>query len=118
MLKKTSLAGIGLLSVVTISAFAAAQQEAPAKNPFAGDAKSVSEGSDIFKKNCESCHGAGGKGDICPPLTTKNKKYGNTDGDLFLTISKGRPGGMPSWNATLSAERIWKVITYIRSIEK
>lgn len=88
------------------------------KNPFSGDQKAVKEGAEIFKKNCEGCHGSGGKGDICPDLTKKSKKYGDSDSDLFVTISKGRPGGMPNWDTTLGTERIWKVITYIRSIEK
>lgn len=88
------------------------------KNPFLGDQKAVKEGADLFKRYCESCHGVGGKGDICPDLTKKNKKYGNTDSNLFSTISKGRPGGMPNWDNTLGTEKIWKIITYLRSIER
>lgn len=112
MLKKATI----LILVILFSAGIAYSQQA--KNPFAGNPQALKEGAEIFKKNCESCHGPGGKGDICPDLTKKNKKYGNTDADLFLSISKGRPGGMPNWESTLGAERIWKVITYIRSIEK
>lgn len=104
-----------VISVFLISGIALSQQ---AKNPYAGDQQAIKEGAEIFKKNCESCHGPGGKGDICPDLTKKSKKYGNSDADLFLTISKGRPGGMPNWDNTLGTDRIWKVITYIRSIEK
>ncbi len=88
------------------------------KNPYAGNQQAIKEGAEIFKKNCEACHGPGGKGDICPDLTKKNKKYGNSDSDLFATISKGRPGGMPNWDTSLGTDRIWKVVTYIRSIEK
>jgi len=56
--------------------------------------------------------------DISPNLTDKEWKYGSSDADLFLTISKGRPSGMPNWKNTLGSDRIWKVITYIRSIAK
>lgn len=106
---------IYVLLVTLLLGIALSQQ---LKNPFSGDQKAVKEGADLFKRYCESCHGVGGKGDICPDLTKKNKKYGNTDSDLFLTISKGRPGGMPNWDNTLGTERIWKVITYLRSIER
>lgn len=105
-----------LISAIFLSAGIALSQQA--KNPFAGNPLALKKGAEIFKKNCEVCHGVGGKGDICPDLTKKNKKYGNTDTDLFFSISKGRPGGMPNWDNTLGSEKIWKVITYIRSIEK
>lgn len=107
-----------MLSLLSILLFAGSTFSQQAKNPYAGNPQAVKEGAEIFKKNCEACHGPGGKGDICPDLTKKNKKYGNTDADLFQSISKGRPGGMPNWDNTLGTERIWKVITYIRSIEK
>lgn len=95
-----------------------AEEGSSGKNPYAGKPEAAREGLQIFKANCEACHGPGGKGDICPNLTAKKKKYGNSDSDLFLTISKGRPGGMPNWENVLGRERIWKVITYLRSIEK
>ncbi len=88
------------------------------KNPYTLKPEIVKEGADIFRKNCEVCHGQGGRGDICPDLTKKNKKYGNSDSDLFTSISKGRPGGMPNWDTSLGSDRIWKVIIYLRSIEK
>ncbi len=98
---------------------AAASKGATAgKNPYEGNPKAAQEGAQIFKSNCKVCHGEGGKGDICPNLTVKQKKYGDSDADLFQTVSKGRPGGMPTWENILGPDRIWKVITYIRSIEK
>jgi len=110
-----NLLAITLVSILIISGTGLAQQ---AKNPYTGNPQAIKEGAEIFKKNCEACHGPGGKGDICPDLTKKNKKYGNTDSDLFQSISKGRPGGMPNWDNTLGTDKIWKVISYIRSIEK
>lgn len=107
-----------ILSILSVMLFAGLAFSQQTKNPYAGNPQALKEGAEIFKKNCESCHGPGGKGDICPDLTKKTKKYGNTDADLFLTISKGRPGGMPNWDNTLGTEKIWKVMTYIRSIEK
>jgi mono/diheme cytochrome c family protein len=113
--------------MITIAAFAAtlfflgseamSEQITQKNNPQEGNAKAAVEGADIFRKNCQVCHGVGGRGDICPDLTTAKKTYGDSDADLFLTISKGRPGGMPNWESSLGADRIWKVISYIRSIE-
>ncbi|HMK61298.1 MAG TPA: c-type cytochrome [Dissulfurispiraceae bacterium] len=116
-MKKTVIISF-MIFLIFIFAGIALSEDAQKKNPYAGNAKIATEGSEIFKINCQTCHGVGGKGDICPNLTTKSKKYGDSDQDLFLTISKGRPGGMPNWDNALGADRIWKVITYIRSIEK
>ncbi|HET6516179.1 MAG TPA: c-type cytochrome [Thermodesulfovibrionales bacterium] len=110
-----------LLLFISLMLQAGIVQSEPAlaqKNPYEGDPRALQEGAEIFKKNCQVCHGAGGRGDICPNLTLKSKKYGDSDADLYLTISKGRPGGMPNWENSLGQDRIWKVITYIRSIEQ
>ncbi len=111
--------GAAFITIVTViigsgMSFGAEQT----KNPYEGKAKMIKEGLKIYDYNCKSCHGAGGKGDICPDLTVKKKKYGNSDAELFKTIATGRQGGMPNWDKTLGTDKIWKVITYMRSIEK
>ena len=93
-------------------------EAAEAKNPHAGNKKAGEEGEAIFKTNCQSCHGEKAKGGFGPNLTGKQWKYGGTDGDLFATINGGRPGGMPPFEGTLGKDRIWKVITYLRSLGK
>ncbi len=101
---------------------AARTAEAPAAaapatgNPFAGSREAAEEGENIYKANCQLCHGEKGKGGLGPNLTGKSWKYGGTDADLFATIGGGRPGGMPAWEGTLGAARVWKVIAYIRSL--
>lgn len=87
-----------------------------AKNPFAGDREAAEEGAKIFQANCQACHGEGAKGGFGPNLTGRSWKYGGGDADLFATVSRGRPGGMPSFEGTLGATRIWKVIAYLRSL--
>lgn len=74
------------------------------------------EGAKLFKQHCEVCHGEGGKGNIGPDLTDSTWKYGSSDDDLLSSISKGRSGGMPSWENQLSAEKTKELITYIKSI--
>lgn len=92
---------------------------APARtNPFAGSREAAEEGEKIYKANCQACHGEKGRGGLGPNLTGKTWKYGGTDADLFATVSGGKPGGMPSWEGTLGAARIWNTIAYIRSFAK
>ncbi|MEW6715552.1 MAG: c-type cytochrome, partial [Nitrospirota bacterium] len=77
-----------------------------------------SEGAKLFKQHCEVCHGEGGKGNIGPDLTDSKWKYGSSDDDLFASISKGRSGGMPSWENQLGPDKIKELIAYIRSISE
>lgn len=105
--------------VRTIQAAEARPAAAPAAtNPFAGSHDATEEGEKIFKANCQSCHGEKGRGGFGPGLTGRSWKFGGSDADLFATISRGRPGGMPPFEGTLGAARTWKVIAYIRSLAK
>src|SRR5256714_8164828 len=94
------------------------------KNPFANDPKAVKVGESQFRANCAFCHGLGARGGgRGPDLTRAQKKHGNSDEDLFRTISEGVPGtAMPPNGATqqgvgMTAEEIWQVIAYIRSVQ-
>ncbi len=108
-----------------ICAVLAAGLFAQEKNPFANDPKAAKLGESQFRANCAFCHGlgahGGGRG---PDLTRAQKRHGNSDADLFRTINEGVPGtAMPPNGATqqgvgMTAEEIWQVIAYIRSVEK
>jgi cytochrome c oxidase cbb3-type subunit 3 len=94
-------------------------------NPFAGDAKAAVAGESQFRANCAFCHGLGARGGgRGPDLTRTQKRHGKTDAELFRTINEGIPGtAMPQNGNTgqgvgMTAEEIWQVITYIRSVEK
>jgi cytochrome c oxidase cbb3-type subunit III len=95
------------------------------KNPFAGDAKAAKLGESQFRINCAFCHGLGARGGgRGPDLTQAQKKHGNTDEELYHTINEGVPGtAMPANGTTgqgvgMTAEEVWEVISYIRSVEK
>jgi putative heme-binding domain-containing protein len=95
------------------------------KNPFAGDAKAAKLGESQFRINCAFCHGLGARGGgRGPDLTRTQKKHGSTDEELYHTINEGLPGtAMPANGTTgqgvgMTAEEVWEVITYIRSVEK
>jgi putative heme-binding domain-containing protein len=94
-------------------------------NPYAGDARAAKAGESQFRSNCAFCHGLGARGGgRGPDLTRAQKRHGKTDAELFRTINEGIPGTAMPQNGTtgqgvgMTAEEIWQVITYIRSLEK
>ena len=91
-------------------------EAAEASTPYAGSREAAEEGKAIFEANCRSCHGETAKGGFGPNLVDKKWIFGGADKDVFASISKGRPGGMPAFGGTLGKDRIWKVIAYLRSI--
>jgi cytochrome c oxidase cbb3-type subunit III len=97
----------------------------PVTNPFAGSAQAVEEGRKSFAISCAPCHGMTGEGaqgqveGLRPAdLTTGTFKAGNRDADLFRVISKGvEGGGMPSFEP-LGTDRIWRLVTFVRTLSR
>ncbi len=86
------------------------------KNPYEGNAYAINEGQQLFDQmNCTGCHFHGGGG-IGPPLMNKQFIYGSEPENIFDTIAKGRPRGMPAWGGRLQASQIWKLVAYVRSL--
>lgn len=90
--------------------------------PFLFDAESVKAGEQIYQTNCKSCHGDPGKGNYAKlnpiPKDPSSAEYQkNTDGEMFFILSHGR-GLMPNFTNVLSADQRWKVISYVRSLNK
>src|SRR4051794_13700537 len=68
-------------------------------SPYESNAYAISEGQRLYEwYNCSGCHahGAGGMG---PPLIKQVWLYGGEPENLFDTIVKGRPNGMPTWGS-------------------
>lgn len=85
-------------------------------NPYNHSAYDIAEGQRLFNwYNCSGCHANGGGG-IGPPLIKKNWIYGGEPANLFDTIVKGRPNGMPSWGGRIPEYQIWQIIAYVRSL--
>jgi cytochrome c oxidase cbb3-type subunit 3 len=64
----------------------------------------IEAGKTIFADNCAACHGDDGKGktDVgAPNLTDHSWIYGGDLQTIFTTISDGREGHMPTWEARL-----------------
>lgn len=124
MIRKTACLLIVLILFSTVGACSKEEpvkgdsREAVSEQPGPADTAggAASDGAEIFAQNCRVCHGEGGKGDICPDLTDAEWKYGNSDEQIFRSISDGRPGGMPGWGNSLSEKEIRDLIKYIRRI--
>ncbi|WP_198263296.1 cytochrome-c oxidase, cbb3-type subunit III [sulfur-oxidizing endosymbiont of Gigantopelta aegis] len=68
----------------------------------------------IFGDNCAACHGNGGAGNVgFPVLADDDWLYGGTIGQIQTTITNGRKGMMPAHAATLSADEISTLASYV-----
>jgi cytochrome c oxidase cbb3-type subunit 3 len=88
----------------------------PTENPFRGNAAAIADGQQVFTTICAACHKPDGSGLVGPSLIDPYWKYGSTDSDLFVTVSKGRPAGMPAWESQLGTDKIWKVLAYSETL--
>ena len=95
-----------------------------AKNSYIKfDNNTDKDGEAIYTKNCKSCHGDLGKGNgiktlnPLPPELSADLTQALTDGELLYILNTGR-NAMPNFKNTLSEEERWKVISYLRSLNK
>jgi cytochrome c oxidase cbb3-type subunit 3 len=87
------------------------------KNPYEGNAQAIADGERLFGQyNCSVCHGTHGGGGMGLNLLAPALTYGDASDNLFDTISKGRPKGMPTWGERIPANQIWEIVTFIRSL--
>jgi cytochrome c oxidase cbb3-type subunit 3 len=78
----------------------------------------VAAGSEIYTRNCASCHGEQGQGIIGPNLTDEYYLHGGSNVDIFDVLTDGvASAGMPAWEGTLTPEERAQLVAYIRSIE-
>ena len=104
------------------------------KNPYQDSAKVAEEGHHQFiRPGCNECHGGTGGGGICPPLTQGVWFWGSDDDTLFRLVTLGTAGLQkegykrlaqgsvsgpmpPMGGAIETSDDLWKIITWIRSI--
>jgi putative heme-binding domain-containing protein len=106
-----------LVVAAVITAVPAAPQHVE-QNPFSS-AEDLAEGQKLYILNCVACHGPhgnSGRGYDGAKLATKQRKHGNSDGEMFQNILNGIPGtSMPG--AWLDDEAVWKILLFIRTFE-
>jgi cytochrome c oxidase cbb3-type subunit 3 len=87
------------------------------ENPFAKNQLAISEGKRLFSNfNCAGCHSSNGGGGMAPPLIDSEWIYGSEPANVFDTIVKGRPNGMPSFSGKIPEYQIWQIVAYLESI--
>jgi cytochrome c oxidase cbb3-type subunit 3 len=78
----------------------------------------LTEGKNIFIKNCSACHGDRGQGIVGPNLTDEFWLHGGGIKNVFRTITEGVPGkGMISWKAQLAPKQIQQVASFILTLK-
>ena len=105
-------------SIVRTSALQAGPPTAEYRAVLYGDNRwAVSEGERLYSwYNCAGCHSPGGGGGIGPALTDDEWIYGSDPANIYDTIVKGRPRGMPSFSGRIASSDLWKLVAYVRSL--
>lgn len=86
------------------------------------EAQYLTSGSELFEKNCASCHGTRATGGSAPTLNSKEFLSSTTDQQIELLITGGVSGSsMSAWSqdygGVLTAEQIRQIVTFLRSLE-
>ena len=86
-------------------------------NAYDNNAWAIGEGQRLYSQmNCAGCHAPGGGGGIGPALTDDEWIYGGQPENIFDTIVKGRPRGMPSFRDRIGNSEVWKLVAYVRTM--
>lgn len=95
------------------------------KNPYKDDPSALVEGKKIYMATCAVCHGESGKGNGAASVTL-NPHPANflsidveneSDGAIYWKLTEGNPP-MASYKSLLTDDQRWKLVTFIRSLEK
>lgn len=89
-------------------------------NPYHGDPAALAEGRTLFNVHCSHCHSPNATSpDPVRDLRRLDHRYGERVNDVFYeTVTKGRPTkGMPTWGPVLDEETIWKIKTFLESVQ-
>jgi mono/diheme cytochrome c family protein len=133
---QTTAAGAtkGSAKAVTPVQLADSTPKGQLKDPYSDkDAAVVAAGKQLYEGTaCSGCHGGGGGGDMCPPLTNGVWIYGGDNDTLFRLVTYGSQilqskgytrqaqenvvAPMPQMGEIVkSADDLWKILTFVRS---
>lgn len=83
---------------------------------FLTEESEIAAGKELYDGTCKVCHMADGEGSVGPNLTDKYWLYGGTAGDIFTSISEGRPNGMPDHKGKFNEKQIQQLASFIHSL--
>jgi mono/diheme cytochrome c family protein len=89
-------------------------------NPFAGNAEVAKQGASLFNQYCSHCHGQWAEqGERPRDLRRLHIRYGDDAISMFYTtVSNGRlDKGMPVWKGVLPDETLWKIFTFLETVQ-
>jgi len=103
------------------NSWVAPERAAHRPNPLQPTSDVLKHGQDLFKRDCEQCHGKAGHGDgpqsfsleKHPADLASERVQTQPDGAFYWKMTEGR-GVMPK--ATLSDKDKWSVILYVRTL--
>lgn len=96
-------------------------EPAPAKPPektaaVAATPESAPDTAAIYAQRCAMCHGAEAEGGIGPDLTAEEYHYGKSEEAVTVSITDGRPNGMPAFGSQLSQDEIKALVDYLLAL--
>lgn len=87
-----------------------------AGNPFGRDPQAIAAGDALFHDRCAVCHGQRAQGGMAVNLTSSRSARRGDESRFFTVIRDGIPGTDMPPNADFSNEKIWQVVSYLRSL--
>src|SRR4051812_38554091 len=95
---------------------AAATAATPVIGHYEETSQALSQGQQLFQSyNCSGCHANGGGG-MGPALMDANWLYGSRPDQVYESIVRGRPNGMPAFAGRLPGYQVWQLVAYVRSL--
>lgn len=120
---RTRIAGLVLAALGTLAPWAAGFAEDGKRliNPFAGQADAIPQGASLLNQYCAHCHGFNAdQSERARDLKRLKIRYGDDMASVFYhTATNGRMDkGMPIWKGVLTDETLWKIFTFLQSVQE
>ncbi len=99
----------------------------PAEAKKREEAPSFEQARKLFLARCASCHGEKGDGNGPAAAALPSKptnfvqgpfKYGDSEEEIFKSITEGRPPYMPAWAGSISEEKREALAAYVKSLRE
>ncbi len=114
---RLALGTVALASaLIPAAAQNAGESGSAAENPFGRDPAAVQAGDELFHERCAVCHGQKAQGAMAANLVRTRSVRRGSQKALFSLIRQGIPGTDMPPQPDLPDERIWHVISYLRSL--
>lgn len=118
--QRAARAAAAALLMISAIPLAAAEEDDKPVNPYADETDVLPEGNSLFNQYCSHCHGPNAaQGERPRDLRRLNIRYGDDAIAVYYkTVNEGRMDkGMPVWKGVLPEEKIWKIFTFLSSVQ-